>query len=87
MKYNIINLVTDKYDKSIVLYGKYSDQDFIKDLYRYLMNNLDVGWKDYVFKFTINTIDFNSMYRDEFEDEVKCKLDKYFEDLEKGSNR
>lgn len=51
--YKIINLVTDDYNKSIVLYGT-NDDLFIKKVYNhivnYIKNNPDEGISKYIFK-------------------------------------
>ena len=74
--FKVISLVTDDYDKSVVFYGSLSSDQFLTRLHFHLMKNLDVDFKDHKKKFKVNgpALDFNSSYRDSFEDELVKKL-------------
>lgn len=78
MNYKIINLVTDDFDKSIVFYGEYGKDTFVKDTYFYLMKELNITFKDKVFRIDRASIDFNSKHSDWFEDEVDVAMKKRF---------
>ena len=75
--FKVISLVTDDYDKSVVFYGSLSSDQFLARLHFHLMKNLDVDFKDHKKKFKVNgpALDFNSSYRDSFEDELVKKVE------------
>lgn len=70
MKYKIINLVTDDFNKSIVFYNAKSD--YIKKMYDCLVTNIDIPSEDInkVFRIDRATIDFNSEYDMFLEDNI-----------------
>jgi hypothetical protein len=70
MKYKIINLVTEDYNKSIVFYN--AKDDYIKKMYDCLITNIDIPSEDInkVFRIDRATIDFNSEYDMFLEDNI-----------------
>jgi hypothetical protein len=70
MKYKIINLVTDDFNKSIVFYNV--NDNYIKKMYNCLIDNIDIPTEDInkVFRIDRATIDFNSEYDMFLEDNI-----------------
>lgn len=70
MKYKIINLVTNDFNKSIVFYNV--NDNYIKKMYNCLIDNIDIPVEDInkVFRLDRATIDFNSEYDMFLEDNI-----------------